>query len=268
VRLLTALSFLVLLTSLAAQTVRPVVNELGNPAKGHVEYVNDGYTPLNVVLEAKSFTVSDTGEISYRPLDPDIHLKLSTTSFRIQPQQTYYVYYEATAPKSPSWFVLYAAFSGFNFRTAEGMTVRLQLPHTVYLLPKQSAEQPEIRINRAELNTDENKVLLEVENTGDNMGRVLETTLAYSKTKQDAPGFPIFPHGKRIMEVPLEAKPGEDASVEVSFQFAKFKVEQKLKRTASVASSAAAPVPSPSVPASAAPASPVADGTSAPSGQQ
>ena len=257
-RLLAAFSFLVAAGSLPAQTVRPVVNELGNPAKGHVEYVNDGYTPLNVVLETKSFSVSDTGDITYRPLDPDLHVKLSTTSFRIQPQQTYYVYYEATSPKSPSWFVLYAAFSGFNFKTAEGLSVRLQLPHTVYLLPKQSAEQPEIRINRAELNTDDNKVLLEVENTGDNMGRVLETHIAYSKTKQDAPGFPIFPHGKRIMEVPLEAKPGEDASVEVSFQFAKFKVEQKLRRTAAVAAASASPSP----------ASPAADAPSAPSGQQ
>jgi len=56
-------------------------------------------TPLNVVLEAKSFTVSETGEISYRALDPNIHLKLSTTSFRIQPQQTYYVFYEASSPQ-------------------------------------------------------------------------------------------------------------------------------------------------------------------------
>src|SRR6266536_5569175 len=90
-----------------AQTVRPLINELSNPAKGRVEYVNDGLTPLNVVLEAKSFTVSETGEISYRPLDPSIHLKLSTTSFRVQPQQTYYVFYEASAPQSPSWFVIY-----------------------------------------------------------------------------------------------------------------------------------------------------------------
>ena len=64
----------------AAQTVRPVISELGNPAKGRVEYVNDGLTPLNVVLEAKSFTVSEKGELNYRPLDPDIHLKLSATS--------------------------------------------------------------------------------------------------------------------------------------------------------------------------------------------
>src|SRR3569833_3886104 len=77
----------------AGQTVRPVISELGNPAKGRVEYVIDGLTPLNVVLEAKSFTVSEQGEINYRPLAPDIHLKLSATSFRIQPKQTFYVFF-------------------------------------------------------------------------------------------------------------------------------------------------------------------------------
>src|SRR5215471_4853187 len=176
-----------------AQTVQPVINELSNPAKGRVEYVNDGLTPLNVVLEAKSFTVSETGEIAYRPLDPDIHLKFSATSFRVQPQQTYYVFYEATSPKSPAWFVIYASFSGYTFRTAQGMNVRLQLPHTVYLLPKRSVEQPEIHLNRVELRPAENKVILELENSGDNFGRVLQTQLLYSKKKQEAPGFPVFP---------------------------------------------------------------------------
>src|SRR6266496_3270700 len=140
-----------LLVSASAQTVRPVINELSNPAKGRVEYVNDSLTPLNVVLEAKSFSVSETGEITYRPLDPNVHLKLSTTSFRIQPQQTYHVFYEASSPQSPNWFVLYAAFSGFPFRAAQGMNVRLELPHTVYLLPKQSVDKSEVRVARAEL---------------------------------------------------------------------------------------------------------------------
>jgi hypothetical protein len=216
---------------LRAQTVRPLINELGNPAKGRVEYVNDGLTPLNVVLEAKSFTVSETGEIAYRPLDSNIHLKLSASSFRIQPQQTYYVFYEASSPQSPSWFVIYAAFSGFTFRTAQGMNVRLELPHTVYLLPKQQVERPEVRVDRAELDPAENKVLLEVENTGNNFGRVLQTELVYSKKKQEAPGFPIFPHSKRILEVTLDEKAvGENVPVEVSLQFQNFKVEQKLQR--------------------------------------
>lgn len=216
-----------------AQTVRPVISELGNPAKGRVEYVNDGLTPLNVVLEARSFTVSETGELSYRPLDPSIHLKLSATSFRIQPQQTYYVFYEASAPPSPAWFVIYASFSGFPFRTAQGMNVRLQLPHTVYLLPKQRAEKADVHVVRAELNAAENKVVLEVENSGDNFGRVLQTELASGKKKKDAPGFPIFPHSKRILEVPLDPKSERDAlPTEVSLQFDNFKVEEKLQAKA------------------------------------
>jgi hypothetical protein len=220
----------------SAQTVRPVINELSNPAKGRVEYVNDSLTPLNVVLEPKSFSVSETGEISYRPLDANIHLKLSTTSFRIQPQQTYYVFYEASTEPSPAWFVIYANFSGFPFRTAQGMNVRLQLPHTVYLLPKQQVEKSEVEIARAELNAEQNKVILEVANTGSNFGRVLATQLLYSKKKQEAPGFPIFPHSKRILEVPLDAKAeGENVPVTVLLTLQNFKVEEKLQRASSVA---------------------------------
>src|SRR5207245_10932472 len=144
------------------------------------------------VLEAKSFSVSETGEITYRPLDPSIHLKLSTTSFRIQPQQTYHVFYEASSPQSPNWFVLYAAFSGFPFRTAQGMNVRLELPHTVYLLPRQQTAKSEVEIARAELNAEQHTVVVAVTNTLANCGRGLEPQLLYSKKNQDAPGFPIL----------------------------------------------------------------------------
>ena len=213
-----------------AQTVRPVINELGNPAKGRVEYVNDADTPLNVVLEAKSFTVAENGEVQYRPLDPSIHLKLSATSFRIQPKQSYYVFYEASTTPQPNWFVIYASFSGFAFRTAQGMNVRLQLPHTVYLLPKEKPEKADVRVVRAELDEAHEKVLLEVENTGNNFGRVLQTQLANGRKKQEAPGFPIFPHSRRILEVPLDAKSQKDTlPTDVTLQFENFKVEGKLQ---------------------------------------
>jgi hypothetical protein len=141
------------------------------------------------------------------------------------------VFYEASSPKSPQWFVIYAAFSGFNFRTAQGMNVRLELPHTVYLLPKPTLERPDIILSRAELDPVASKVTLEVENQGDNFGRVFETQLVYGKKKQEAPGFPVFPHSKRILEIPLAEKAeGENVPVEVSMQFQKFKIEQKLQR--------------------------------------
>lgn len=239
--LASALCVFVLAAGVSAQTVRPVINELvGNPVKGRVEYVNDSLTPLNVVLEAKSFSVSETGEVSYRPLDSGIHVKFSSTSFRIQPQQTYYVFYEATSPQTPAWFVLYANFTGFALRTAQGMNVRLQLPHTVYLLPKQSVEKSELHVLRADLDTAGNKVWIEVENSGPNFGRILQTHLLYSKRRQEAPGFPVFPHSKRILEIPLEQKAdGENVPVEVSLELEKFKLEQKLERHNSTESASA-----------------------------
>lgn len=226
-----AFYFLVFGAMASGQTVRPLIAELGNPAKGRVEYVNDTLTPLNVILEPKSFTVAEDGTLAYRPLDSTIRLKLSTTSFRIPPQQSYYVFYEANTESAPAWFVIYAAFSGFPFRTQQGMSVRLELPHTVYLLPKQSLAQSEVHVSHAEFHPDENRVRLEVENSGDHFGRILETLVAYSKRKQEAPGFPIFPHSRRIMEIPLEQAPeGENLPERVVLQFEKFKVEEKLER--------------------------------------
>jgi hypothetical protein len=235
--ILGTLCLVALAATLRAQTVSPLINELGNPAKGRVEYINDSLFPLNVVLEARSFTVSDTGEINYRPLDSNIHLKFSSTSFRIQPKQTYYVFYEASSSTpDPTWFVVYANFSGFPFRTAQGMNVRLQLPHTVYLLPKERVGMSDLRFLRAELNTAQNKVVVEVENTGNNFGRVLESQLVYASKKQEAPGFPVFPHSKRILEIPLEQKPeGEHVPIDVSLNFSNFKIEQKLQRADTVA---------------------------------
>ncbi|HLK33240.1 MAG TPA: hypothetical protein VKT29_09135 [Terriglobales bacterium] len=78
--LFAGLSLLILLAPLcAAQTVRPLIDENvvkapGKKASGRIEYYNDSLEPLVVTLEAKSFTVSATGDISYRSLDPDIHL--------------------------------------------------------------------------------------------------------------------------------------------------------------------------------------------------
>jgi hypothetical protein len=210
----------------SAQTVRPLIAELGNPAKGRVEYVNDSLTPLNVVLEAKSFTVAESGEISYRPLDPSVHLRLSVTSFRLQPQQSFYVFYEASSDSSPAWFVLYAAFSGFPFRTQQGMNVRLELPHTVYLLPKHaSLDKGQVVVNRADFVAAEKKLVVEVENTGDNFGRVQQTLVSFGKKKQEAPGFPVFPHSKRIIEIPLD---GDETPEGVSLQFTNFKVEEAI----------------------------------------
>lgn len=210
----------------SAQTVRPVIAELGNPAKGRIEYYNDSLTPLSVVLQAQSFTVSETGAMAYRPLDPNIRLRLSATSFRLMPQQSYYVFYEAETQAAPAWFVIYAAFSGFPFRTQQGMTIRLELPHTVYLLPKQSVEKSDVLVERLEFIPGDKKLILEVQNTGDYFGRVQQTFVTFGKTRAEAPGFPMFPHSKRVLEIPLEQS---DEPAGIVLQFRDFKIEEALR---------------------------------------
>lgn len=213
------------LAGACAQTVRPLIAELNNPAKGRVEYVNDSDTPLNVSLSVRSFTVSETGEISYRPLDSNIHVKLSSSSFRIQPHDSYFAFYEAKTDASINWFVIYAAFSGFGFRAQNGMNLRLELPHTVYLLPKESLSQSQVKIIRSAYEPTDHKVLVEVENTGDYFGRAMQTVVTSGRKKTEGPGFPVFPHSKRSIEVPVEGNESPDGVV---VDFEKFKLQEKL----------------------------------------
>ena len=171
------------------QTVQPLIDENiakgpGKTVSGKIEYINDSLQALTVVLEPKSFTVSDTGELSYRPLDEGIHAKFSTMSFRIPPKQNYFVFYEASADKLPSWFVVYATFAGFRERTQEGFRIQIQLPHTIYVLPKQELQKEELIVRAAEYRASEKKIVVRVENIGPSFGRVLKLMRPRLKTER------------------------------------------------------------------------------------
>jgi len=198
---------------MVAQTVRPVVDENvvkgpGKKASGRIEYVNDSLQTLNVVLDSRSFTVSDTGDLSYQPLDPRIHVKFSAMSFHIPPKQNYFVFYEAWADALPSWFVVYATFSGFAEKTREGLSLNVLLPHTIYILPKQSVRKDELQVKIAEYRAKDKKVIVRVENTGPSFGRVLGADVTSNKGKTSSNGFPVFPHREREVEIPWEASDG------------------------------------------------------------
>jgi hypothetical protein len=181
-----------------------------------------------VVVEAKSFRVDDKGAITYRPLDGNIHLKLSATSFRIPPQQSYFLFYEASSDASPAWFVIYGAFSGFGFRTAQGMNVRIQLPHTVYLLPKDGVQQSEIKVVSCDFDAAAKKVKLVAQNSGRNFGRIQQAFLSAGKKREEGAGFPIFPQSRREMEYTWD---GDAPPEKLVLELEKFKVESEVQRT-------------------------------------
>jgi hypothetical protein len=216
---------------LSAQTVRPlidenVVQEKDKKAKGKIEYVNDTLEPLTVTLDTQSFTVSDTGEMSYRPLDSSIHVKFSASSFRILPKQSYLVFYEATADALPAWFVVYATFAGYKETTAEGLKIHLLLPHTIYLLPKQEVKKEELVVKTAKYDPGAKVVTLRVQNTGPEFCRVLETDVTSLQDKSTNNGFPVFPHSEREVEIPWAGRAGPTKLI---LQLDRFHLEQPIE---------------------------------------
>jgi len=209
---------------IAAQTVRPVIAEYSQKARGRFDLVNDTALPLNVVLEPKSFSISDDGSPSFRPLDKSIHLKLSQMSFRIPPQQTYYVFYEAMADSYPAWFVIYATLAGLPKQS--GLNVQVELPHTVYLLQKRSIQQRDIQVSTAQFSPDSRQVKVEIENAGDCLGRVAQVEVRADRERVVQSGFPLLPRSRR--KIIFDWKAGV-APQRVIVQFRNFKVESPLQ---------------------------------------
>jgi hypothetical protein len=214
-----------------AQTVRPlidenIVQERQKKATGKIEYVNDTLEPLTVTLDTQSFTVSDTGKMSYRPLDSNIRVKFSTNSFRILPKQNYLVFYEANSDALPAWFVVYATFAGYKETTGEGLRIHLLLPHTIYLLPKQEPTKQELIVRKATYDPGAKAVTVRVENTGPVFCRVLEADVVSVQGKSSSNGFPVFPHSEREIEIPWS---GRTDPTKIVLQLQRFHLEQPLE---------------------------------------
>jgi len=228
-RVCALLVVLPLMPAAVAQTVRPVIMEYQGTARGQVDYVNDSFQPLNVILEARGFQVSETGEISYQPLPAAVHLKLSSMSFRIPPKQTYTVYYDAKADTVPAWFVIYADFAPVPKRDQTGVTVHIRLPHTVYVLPpKASVQKADLTVDFAEFRPAEKKIVLQVANSGPNFGRVQAIDAIGARKAINQNGFPVFPNSKRRVEVEWTA---EEPPEKLVLKFEKFTLQQTITVT-------------------------------------
>ncbi len=211
--------------SAVAQTIRPIISEYTGNAKGRVELVNDSTMPLTVIVSPKGFEVSETGELSYGPMPDDIHLKLSAMSFRIQPKQSYFVFYEAKSERLPSWFVLYFEFSGFPMKEHSGLNIQLELPHTVYLLPKNSAKKDDITAEAVYDSTNK-KIKVTTFNKGTTVARVLMMNAEQRGHKEQGFGFPTYPQKRRIAEMPWN---GSTPPEKVTLEFENFKIDAPIR---------------------------------------
>ena len=210
----------------SAQTISPVIQEYPQKADGRFQIYNDADIPLTVVLEPHSFTVDSAGNAAFRKLDPELHVQLSATSFRLQPKQTYFVFYKATTETLPNWFCIYATITGPT--TPTGLKLALQLPHTVYLLDKKPLERDQVTWVRAESSASGSKrqIVAEVENHGVQFSRVREVQVTSATAKQSFAGFPLFPGQRRRIELDWDAS---EPPQQILLNFDHFKMESNLK---------------------------------------
>lgn len=209
-------------TPLAAQTVSPPVAEYTERARSSFRLTNGTIFPLTAVLEVKGFRVTEQGEVVPAPIDTSrVHVRLSTTSFRIPPRATYTVFYEATADSTPAWFTISSALSGA--RTDDGINLRIILPHVVYLNQKQPLAHDEIVVHRIELDSATKKARVLLENIGPHLGRAQTLSLETADgERHPGGGFPMFPHFRRWAEVDWDlAAPPARAEI----RFAKFTID-------------------------------------------
>jgi len=187
------------------QTIRPLVSEYRAKASGRVELVNNGDRPMTVVLELKGFRVDERGDVHDEPLPDALSIKLSSSSVRIPARQTRFVFYEATSTATPSWFVILARFAGYSRREFSGLDVQLELPHYVYVLPARTWKADDLHVVSASLDRERHLLQVVVENAGGDFGRVSEIEVRGGDEKGQGVGFPLFPGGRRQVDVPWPA---------------------------------------------------------------
>lgn len=219
-----ALALPLALMPLRAQTVSPPVAEYQERARSSYQLVNGSIFPLAVVLEVRGFDITERGDVIEAPLDSTrLQVRLSASSFRIPPRSTYTVFYEATGDSVPAWFQIVAALSGA--RTDNGINVRILLPHVVYLNQKAPLRREAVAIRRFEVDPVSGTARALLENTGAELGRVLELAFDSPAGASRSGGFPLLPGRRRWVELdwPRAAPPNR-----LTIRTAKFTFDTSL----------------------------------------
>jgi len=137
------LQFLFFGLGVSAQTVSPMVVECGKKCRGEFSITNNGLTPLAVTIEARSFSLDTLGRATNRPLDPTVDLKLEEGSARVAPKGTHIFAYQLKCSAPPCSVALLSSMVAGH--TANGVIVRVQLAHTIYVCEKQKNCRKNVR---------------------------------------------------------------------------------------------------------------------------
>lgn len=208
----------------AAQTISPPIVEYTERASASFQVTNNSLTPLVVVLDLRGFVVRQDGALIDVPLDTTrIKVQLSEMSFRLPARGTRTVFYEARADSAPAWFQVIATFTGG--RAANGLNLRIELPHVVYLNQRAQLDREDVVVRSAKADPAAKVVRVVLENVSDRLGRVLELTATGGASAIQGGAMPLFPNSKREVQLPwTEGGP----PTRIAARFAGFTIEQPI----------------------------------------
>jgi hypothetical protein len=129
--------------AVSAQTISPIIAECGKKCRGEFSVTNNGLTALAVTVEARSFSLDTLGHATNRLLDPGVELKLEEGSARISPKGTHTFGYQLHCAVPPCSVALLSSMVVGH--AAEGILVRVQLAHVVYICEKQKDCRKKVR---------------------------------------------------------------------------------------------------------------------------
>ena len=107
-----------------AHTLSPPIAEYRQKADGMLTLGNNGDTSLVALLEVRTFSVDDDGNLLYRPPDPGIRVQWGSDSFLIPPHQVHYMFYKATRERAPCWFAIINNLTAAN-RVTSGLRINI-----------------------------------------------------------------------------------------------------------------------------------------------
>lgn len=234
-----ALAIVANATAIRAQTVSPVILEYREKAKGSFQITNDTVVPMSVSIEPRSFSVDPEGNPKFRKLDEQINVRLSATSFRLGPRQTFTIFYDASARQVPAWFTIYSTITGPP--NPNGLQLAVELPHTVYLLTRKPLAREAVAVLRANFRSGPvPEIEAEIDSRGQEFARVQLVEVFSASGKKEYGGFPLFPGQHRLLILEWDL-PGAPQRVVLTFE--KFKVEQAITTGAPSPSSSSAASP-------------------------
>jgi hypothetical protein len=139
-------------------------------------------------------------------------------------------------------FNILSAMSGA--RTANGLNVRILLPHVVYLNQKPPLRKEEVAIKKFGYDPAARKAWVQLENLSSHLGRVQQLTISDGRNpSQTTGGFPLLPHRLRRAMVSWDAA---TAPTRLSLRFSRFNIDTTLTPVlASLAADSAAGTPRP-----------------------